>query len=245
MSGNKCRLCRENEPLAFDFQMVFQPIFNASDKSVFAQEALVRGPEGQGAGWVFSFVNQNNLYQFDQACRIKAIKRAAELNINSMVSINFLPNAVYQPELCIRATLSAAEEAGFPLENIMFEFTESEKMADINHVKNILNYYRTMGFKTAIDDFGAGYSGLNLLAELVTDLVKLDMDLIRGVDGSSRKQAIVKAVVKMAADIGADIIAEGVETTAEMECLEDLGINLFQGYLLAKPSFQPVVIYPL
>lgn len=243
-SDNLCDACRGNTPLDFDFHMVFQPIFDASGRTVFAHEALVRGPQGQGAGWVFGFVNDGNLYQFDQACRTKAIQQAAQLNINSLLSINFLPNAVYRPELCIRKTLEAAEASGFPISNIMFEFTESEKMTDIAHVKNIINHYRQMGFKTAIDDFGAGYSGLNLLSDLATDYVKLDMALIRDIDSNPRKQAIVRGTMAIANELGTSIIAEGVETAAEMQCLQDLGVSLFQGFYLARPEAQPVLAFP-
>ncbi|WP_318653630.1 EAL domain-containing protein [Thalassolituus marinus] len=113
-SDNLCDACRGNTPLDFDFHMVFQPIFDASGRTVFAHEALVRGPQGQGAGWVFGFVNDGNLYQFDQACRTKAIQQAAQLNINSLLSINFLPNAVYRPELCIRRRWKRRKPMAFP-----------------------------------------------------------------------------------------------------------------------------------
>ena len=109
-----CHECRNGVGLGFDISMAFQPIVNAATKSIFAYEALVRGANNQPASWVFEHVNKQNLYRFDQTCRIKAIKLAAELNLQSFLSINFMPNAVYQPSLCIKATLSAVKTYNYP-----------------------------------------------------------------------------------------------------------------------------------
>ena len=106
--------------------MAFQPIINSQTKTVFAREALVRGLNNEGAFHVFQNVNDTNRYRFDQSCRVKAIQLAAKLDVHkhSFLSINFLPNAVYKPELCIRTTLNAAEECHYPKEKITFELTE-------------------------------------------------------------------------------------------------------------------------
>jgi EAL domain-containing protein (putative c-di-GMP-specific phosphodiesterase class I) len=156
-----CSECANGAGLDFEFTMAFQPIVNTTTKQVFAQEALVRGLKNESAAEVFTKVNDSNRYRFDQACRVKAIKLASELKINSLLSINFLPNAVYRPELCIRATLAAAEEYRFPINRIIFEITEGEKVVDYPHLRHIVDHYKLRGFMTAIDDFGAGYSGLN------------------------------------------------------------------------------------
>lgn len=95
-----------------------------------------------------------------------------------------------------------------------------------------------MGFGTALDDFGAGYAGLNLLARFQPDLIKIDMDLIRHIDMERAKAAIVASVSRLAADLGITVIAEGIETDAELRALRELGINLIQCYLLAKPAFK-------
>lgn len=102
--------------------------------------------------------------------------------MKELLSINFLPNAVYRPEVCIRSTFEAARVHGFPTEKIIFEVTEGEQVQDRAHLVNIFREYRRFGFQTAIDDFGAGYAGLNLLAEYQPDLIKIDMDLVRGID---------------------------------------------------------------
>ena len=229
-----CRACVEDSALDFDFTMAFQPIIDLQNREIFAQEALVRGLNGESAGEIISKVNDGNLYKFDQMCRVKAVRLAAKLKINSFLSINFLPNAVYRPENCIRTTIKAATENNFPLDKIIFEITEVEKVSDNSHLKNIVTEYQRQGFKTAIDDFGAGYSGLNLL----TVFLKLDMELIRDIDTSFIKQTIVKGILHVADDLGIQIIAEGIETKNELDTLQDFGINFVQGFYFAKPSFE-------
>lgn len=233
-----CSECLNAAALDFDFTMAFQPIVDISSKSVFAQEALVRGKDGQSAATVFEHVNDDNRYAFDQACRVKAVELAARLDITSLLSINFMPNAVYRPELCIRTTLAAAKKFQFPTSRIMFEVTESEKVDDIPHLQSIFQHYQEQGFITAIDDFGSGFSGLNMLAELEANILKLDMQLIRGIDSNPRKHAIVSGILTTCRELGMQVIAEGVETVGEYYSLKALGIQLIQGYLLAKPAFE-------
>ena len=233
-----CAECATGAGLGFDFTMAFQPMVNTTTKEIFAQEALVRGMNAEPAGDILGRINDENRYRFDQACRVKAVQLGAKLNIKSFLSINFLPNAVYRPELCIRTTLEAAATFGFPIDRIIFEITEGEKIKDHGHLREIIQYYRQQGFLTAIDDFGAGYSGLNLLAEFQTDLVKLDMGLIRHIDQNKGRQAIVKGIVQVCNDLEITVIAEGVETYEELSILQSFGIELFQGYYFAKPEFQ-------
>jgi EAL domain-containing protein (putative c-di-GMP-specific phosphodiesterase class I) len=208
--------------------------------NAFGHEALVRGIDGQGAQSVLSEVDGDNRYYFDQQCRVKAIELAAKLypaQTDLKLSINFMPNAVYEPRACIRLTLATAESVGFQLENIIFEFTENEAL-DTPHVLNILKTYREIGFKTAIDDFGAGHAGLSLLAKFQPDIVKIDMDLIRDIDSDRAKRTVVKHTLGMLEELGVTPLCEGIETKAELAVLQDMGVNLVQGYLLAKPLFE-------
>jgi EAL domain-containing protein (putative c-di-GMP-specific phosphodiesterase class I) len=121
-----CRACRDGEALDFKFSYAYQPIVDVNQRTVFAHEALVRGPNGEGAHTVLSRLDEHNRYRFDQACRVKAIKGAALLGLSERLSINFLPNAIYKPEVCIRTTLEAARAHQFPVERIIFEATEGE-----------------------------------------------------------------------------------------------------------------------
>lgn len=218
--------------------MAFQPLVDVRTRSVVGYEALVRGLAQEPAGQVLAQVNDTNRYAFDQGCRVCAIELAARLGLQGLLSINFLPNAVYRPETCIRATLNAARAHGFPTERLMFEVTESEQVTDHAHLKAIFTEYRRQGFTTAIDDFGAGHSGLNLLAEFQPDIVKLDMALTRNIHRDRVRRSIVQATAGMCADLGIRLIAEGIESAEECLALQDLGIHLFQGYFFARPGFE-------
>lgn len=233
-----CGACTEGDMLDFEVRMAFQPLVDATDRSVFAYEALVRGANGEGAGAVIARVTPEQLYRFDQTCRVRAIQTAAALGMRERLSINFIPNAVYHPATCIRLTLAAAEKCGFDTRRLVFEITESERVLDTAHVVGIVRDYQKRGFMTAIDDFGAGYSGLSLLADFQPDLVKLDMGLIRGIDGDRARRAIVAGIVSTCEALGCRVLAEGVETAAEYRALRALGIALFQGYLFARPALE-------
>lgn len=235
-----CDGCRNGQK-QFDLAMAFQPIVDVETGQAWAYEALVRGADGQGAVEVLASVNSENRYAFDQQCRVAAITQAVEAGIietGARLSINFLPNAVYSPLACIQLTLKTAAAVDFPTERLIFEFTENEEMADTAHVANIIENYRRMGFATALDDFGAGHAGLSLLARLQTDIIKLDMELVRGIDISMPRRMIVEGLVAVFARMGITTVAEGIETIAEYEVLRGMGIRYMQGYLLARPGFK-------
>jgi EAL domain-containing protein (putative c-di-GMP-specific phosphodiesterase class I) len=235
-----CDECRKAGALEFDFTMAFQPIMDLDGGRPFAYEALVRGLNGEGAGAILSQVTDANRYRFDQACRVKAIELAARLGMHRLpdcrLSINFLPNAIYRPETCIRTTLEACTRFDFPEKKLMFEVTEGERVHDFSHLIDIFSDYRRRGFHTAIDDFGAGHSGLNLLAEFQPHVLKLDMELIRGIDASPPRQIIVEGIALMAERLGIALVAEGIETAGERDKLRELGIRYQQGYLFARPA---------
>ncbi|MDO9397192.1 MAG: EAL domain-containing protein [Herbiconiux sp.] len=221
--------------------MAFQPIYDAVDDRVWGYEALVRGMSGEGAPEVLSRISPEQMYRFDQECRVKAIELASRLfpaGEDLKLSINFMPNAVYEPAACLRATLQAARRFSFPTSSIMFEFTEKEEVADTSHLTGIITEYRRHGFTTAVDDFGAGHAGLGLLVDFQPDLIKIDMKLVRGVDSSPARQAVIAGIVGIAAELGITVLAEGVETETEFAFLKAHGIRLFQGYWFAKPAFE-------
>lgn len=243
-----CQACRDGATFDIPITMAFQPILNLRSRTVFAYEALLRGKDGASAGAMLSKVTDDTRYAFDQRCRVTAIEAANGVDLardGAMLSINFLPNAVYEPMACIRLTLDTAERTGFPVDKIMFEFTEAEYL-DTDHVLKILQTYRKLGFKTAIDDFGAGFAGLELLSRFQPDIVKMDMALVRGIDQSTVKQAIMSHTVAMLKDLGVEIVCEGVETSDECATLAAMGVDLMQGYYFARPDVEalPVPHWP-
>lgn len=225
----------------FSFVMAFQPVVDIVAGRVYGHEALVRGVNGESASTVLAQVTEANRYAFDQACRVQAIETAARLGLDRRLNINFMPNAVYHPEACLRLTLATARENGFPLNLITFEFTEDERIIDRAHLKGIVETYRQHGFLTALDDFGAGYAGLSLLAEFQPDIIKIDRCLVDGVDSDKPRQAIVSGLLKTAEMLGLSVVAEGVERPEEVATLQEMGIRLFQGFLFARPAIERLI----
>jgi len=234
-----CTGCRDGVDFGVPFTMAFQPIVDTSTGKPFAYEALIRGVDGASAASILSRVTEASRYSFDQACRVKAIGSAMAAGImdgDARLSINFLPNAVYSPLACIQLTLRTAQSVGMPVDRLIFEFTENEEMGSPEHVASIIETYQQVGFSTAIDDFGAGYSGLDMFARFSPDEIKLDMELVRGIDTDPRRQAIVRAVVQMCNDLDTLVIAEGIETSEEAKALKDLGVRYHQGFWYARPA---------
>jgi len=234
-SQDGCGACANGSAFPVPFTMAFQPIVDIQEKRIYGYEALVRGLEGQSAQSVLSQVTPENRYAFDQSCRVLAIELAAQMGLDRRLSINFMPNAVYEPKACIRATLTAAERVDFPLDLISFEILEDERISDVGHLLGIIEEYRSHGFRVALDDFGSGYSGLNALVDLTVDVVKLDMSLVRDIDRNARRKAITLGMISVCRELGIDIVAEGVETPQELDVLAGAGVRYVQGFLFSRP----------
>jgi len=215
--------------------MAFQPIVDVELSRIDAYEALVRGPDGEGAGHVLAQVSAANMYRFDQAARVRAIELAASYGLDRRLNINFLPNAVYEPRACIRTTLDAAARTGLPLDRLTFEIVESEDVADTGHLRRIISEYRRQGFLVALDDFGAGYSCLIRLADLRPDIVKLDRGLVQGCDRDATRYAVLEGLFALGARLGIKVVAEGVETAAEALSVRRAGGRFMQGFFFGKP----------
>ncbi|WP_375289104.1 EAL domain-containing protein [Qipengyuania sp.] len=241
MTANSCQGCRDGAAFAAPFTMAFQPIVDTETGHIYAYEALVRGSNGESADKILSLVNDQNRYAFDQACRVKAIEKAVAaglLQTEAKLSINFLPNAVYSPMACIQLTLKTARAQALPLERLVFEFTENEEMASPEHVADIITTYKKFGFTVALDDFGSSYSGLDRLAVLVPDVIKLDRQLLGGIDRDPRRRAIIASMAALGQQLDTRIVAEGIETEAEATTLRELGVRYHQGFWYARPALE-------
>ena len=227
------------------FTFAFQPIVDANVREVFSHEALIRGPSNEPAYRILGQVPADRLLEFDQKARIEAIGLAVRLGIVSRLNLNFMPQSLHS-RASILTTLEAADRFHLPIDRLVLEVTEGAVIDDQAQFAEVINEYRGLGLKVAIDDFGAGYSGLNLLTDFQPDQIKLDMKLVRGIEHHGPRQAIVHAIDQVCRDLGIDVIAEGVETVEEYAWLANAGIRLFKGYLFAKPAFEsfPPVHYP-
>jgi blue light- and temperature-responsive anti-repressor len=229
-----------------EFSFAYQPIVDIETRTVFAYEALVRGRANEPAGVIFGAIDPRDLHRFDRAARIRAIELAASLGLETSLSLNLLPRSLDGAPDAVSSTIEAAMRARIPARNIIIEVTEGEMIHDAAGFAERMNTYRAQGIRFAIDDFGAGFSGLNLLAEFQPDEVKLDMHLVRDIESKGPRQAIVRAVMQVCEDLGIDVIAEGVESDAEYRWFKRAGVKLFQGYLFCRPTFEalPTPVFP-
>lgn len=233
-----CSQCRGGDDGDLAIDIAFQPIFDIRNRRVRAYEALVRGSDGGSAASVLAAVADGEKHRFEQHVRVLAIEKAARLGIvatGAALAINILPSAVIEAERCLGRTIAAARRVGLETRKIVFEFSEQSKL-DVGHARAIVDTYHKHGFRTALDDFGDGYAGLVTLADVPTDFVKLDIGLIHGIDTSPDRQAIVRAVASLVASLGRGVVAEGVETAAELATVTALGIENVQGFSLGRPS---------
>ncbi len=223
----------------------FQPIVDLRDDTIFAHECLMRGEENgeivypdrilgvaRGAGLMF---------QLDRAARLSSIRNAARHGLatsSTRVFINFMPTAIYDPVNCLGSTVREVDACGLKREQIVFEVVESEEIRDTKHLKEILDYYRAGGFGVALDDVGAGTSGLNMLEQIRPDFMKLDMHLTRDVHCDPYKATIAKKLLEIARETGVQTVCEGVENRDEAQWLRDHGADYAQGYFFGRPSPQ-------
>jgi EAL domain-containing protein (putative c-di-GMP-specific phosphodiesterase class I) len=226
------------QPAWPEFSYAFQPIVDADLGAAVSYEALIRGPDGASAASVFAKVPRGEVHRFDAHSREAAVGLAARLGVPGQLNLNCLPRSLMSDDGPVRRTLGAAARHGIAYDRIVLEVTEDEVIDDQVQFASVINRFRAMGMKVAIDDFGAGYAGLTLLADFQPDLVKLDMKLVRGIERHGPRQAIVRAILQACNDLGIELLAEGVETVAEFEWFRAQGVALFQGYLLARPAFE-------
>jgi len=223
----------------------FQPIVDMNDNSIYGYETLTRGVKEDGSlmypDELFGKSKRNDTtFKLDRLCRESSLKTAATKKVHQKVFINFIPTAIYDPEFCLKSTEKWAKQLEFDPSQIVFEVVETEHIKDQKHLSKILEYYRSKGFKIALDDVGEGYSGLNMLIELKPDIIKVDRNIICGIDKDELKQSVYKALYTLAKESNISVLAEGIETQQELEVIKSIGVDLAQGYYFAKPSSEPI-----
>ncbi|WP_234943436.1 EAL domain-containing protein [Priestia megaterium] len=224
----------------------YQPIVSIDHERVHivGHEILSRGLEEDGSiippFKMFEAAQiRNKTFALDRACRLEAVKNASIID-RQLIFINFIPTAIYNPEHCLASTFALIQELNIKPEQIVFEVIETEDVQDIEHLKNILNYYRSHGFKYALDDVGVGYNTLKRLLEVEPDVVKLAFEFTNGVSKNEKQKKVAQEMLAITHKMGAKALAEGVETEEDLKCLIEMGYDLFQGYYFAKPHPTPV-----
>ncbi|MCX8028064.1 MAG: EAL domain-containing protein [Thermodesulfovibrionales bacterium] len=220
----------------------FQPIFTAEKARIFGFECLNRGISQDGRLIppleLFGKADVLGLqFALDKITREMSIQNSHKRGLtNDKVFINFLPTAIYNPNECLNSTVTIIKKFEIKPHNLVFEVVESEQVKDIKHLKGILDYYRSMGFMTALDDFGSGYSSLKMLDVISPDFVKIDMHFIKGVNKDNFKKSVIEAIVSLCKPKNIKTIAEGIENYDEYLAVAELGVDLVQGYFFARPN---------
>jgi len=222
------------------FGMAFQPIVSLSSKTVFGYEALLRSAEPSlpSPGDVLDAAERlGATRKLGRAVRAFAAHRRGQMHEDWLLFVNLHPSDLLDPELTDpKSPLMAAAD------HVVLEITERAPLSGLENVRERVRDLRAVGFRIAVDDLGAGYAGLTSFATLDPDIVKLDMNLVRGIEGSAVKRKLVGSVASLCREMEMLLIAEGVETVAERNVLSDLGCDLFQGFLFARPAsafYQP------
>ena len=225
----------------------FQPIVGALGLEPHGFEALVRGAGSHAdkspGAIIHAAKSHDALLKFDQIARRRAIETGApKLRGREKLFVNFLPITVYDPNVCLRTTMKAAQDAGVDFTRLVFEVVESEEYPDIDKLRRILDVYREAGCGVALDDLGSGNTALNYIDLIRPDYIKLDKHIV--VTAVEKEEyGLLLGLISHAKQRGISVIAEGVETEQQLAVMQEYGVDLVQGWLIAKPSAEPVRDY--
>ena len=221
----------------------FQPIQILKDRALLGYEALSRGARGTGlesAGQLFGAAEAHGLHvELDRLCRSRALLSAGRISSGARLFLNTLPTTIRDPEFRGRALIEFLDKAQVSPDRIVIEITEKLIIANYNLFSEAMAYFTELGMSFAVDDVGAGYSGLESIARLRPHFLKIDISLVRDVHHSLVNREMVKAILSLGRGISSTVIAEGIETREEAEALQDIGIDYGQGFYLARPELPP------
>lgn len=219
---------------------LFQPIVSLENGEIIGYESLSRGPIGS------TFHNPEDLFReakgrkllldLEKVCCENAIRKFKNLKTDKVLFINVDPNIMKDVHFMKGFTKEILQFYNIDPSNLIFEITEKTSIEDYKTFKKAIDSYKSQGYKIAIDDVGAGFSGLSTIAKTRPFYIKLDISLIRDIDKDKYKKAIVKALAEFAKDTGMKLIAEGIETIDELFTVIELEVHFGQGFLFKKPS---------
>ena len=224
---------------------VFQPIVSLADGAIIGYEGLIRGPAGHAlespVALFAAAASAGMTNELERVCRRTTTTRFVHRCLPGRLFLNLLPSTVADARSNQRAILTFLQDLGLRPEQIVIEITESQPQLDLDDLRKSVVMLRSMGFQIAIDDVGAGFASLKLWSEVRPEFVKIDKHFVRELHLDGFKRQFVKSIHEISAYSGARVIAEGIETEAELRILRDLGIECGQGYLLGMPAMSPVL----
>jgi EAL domain-containing protein (putative c-di-GMP-specific phosphodiesterase class I) len=223
----------------------YQPILALKERTILGFEALSRGPRVSGletADALFGAAERHHLtIELDRLCRRRALLSSGRIPSTAKIFVNTLPATIRDPEFRGRALIDFLDKAQVSPDRIVLEITEKLVIENYHLFREAMAYFTDLGMSFAVDDVGAGYSGLESIARLKPQFLKIDTGLVRDVHSSLVNREMVKAIIAMGEGIGSTVIAEGIQTDDEANALHTMGIDWGQGYLLARPDAGPGV----
>ena len=222
---------------------LFQPLVSLRDRRIMGYEALIRGPSDGPLHSPLNLFDAANragrLGEVELLARQVSLGQFKRLGLPERLFLNVSPECLLTPGFKGGRTLELIRAAGIDPARVVIELTEHQPTHDLALMKRAIEHYRAMGFSIAIDDLGAGYSGLKLWCDLRPDFVKIDRHFIQGIHDDPAKQAFVRSIRDIARSLQCRVVAEGVECREEREAVEGLGIELAQGFYFAPPRAVP------
>jgi EAL domain-containing protein (putative c-di-GMP-specific phosphodiesterase class I) len=189
---------------------------------------------------LFDFAEEAGaIFALEKVCREAAIQGFAGRGQAGRLFCNVHPRTLLDPAFTPGETRRLLDKYGMEPRNVVLEITERHSVKDFNLFHRTLDHYRAAGYGVAVDDVGTGYSGLASIAEIRPDFIKLDMSLVRGIDANPVKRALIETLLTYADKVGCRMVAEGIETEAELFCLIRLGVHFGQGFFLAGRRRRP------
>ncbi len=229
-----------------DVRTFFQPIIDLNTRATLGFEGLTRGPQGteyESPYMLFDVATESDLlFELDRLCRRNALTSASAMKPAHKLFVNLLPTTIRDPEFQGERMLEFLEERSLAPSRIVLEITERLAIENYDLFLEAMKTFTDQGFAVAIDDMGAGYSGLEKIVRLNPRYLKFDLMMVRDIDTSFVKREMLKAIHSLASNMGADVIAEGIERVEELETLLDLGIPYGQGFLFARPQIQLIEV---
>ncbi|SHI17865.1 diguanylate cyclase (GGDEF) domain-containing protein [Sporobacter termitidis DSM 10068] len=223
-----------------DIKIVFQPIISLRDGEILGYEALSRGPAGtplQNPDALFGVAAEcGKLWELEQLCRTKALETAYRDDAAFQLFLNVNPHVIHDDKFKQGFTKEYLQAFNIDPSYIYFEISEKNAVGDLPGFKKTIEHYKTQNYKIAIDDAGAGYSGLNLITDVHPHYIKLDMKLVRDIDRDAYKKSLVKSLYDFCCLTDVALIAEGIETEAELRALIEIGVHYGQGYYIQYPQ---------
>ena len=227
---------------------LYQPIVDYKRQTILGYESLIRGPSDSALHnpvMLFDIARRTgSLTELDLLCKRTGIHGFKAKRLPGKLFLNTTPQGLLEPGHRTGLTLEYLRELGLKPENVVIELTEQYQMTDSHVLSNALEHYRQMGFEIAIDDLGAGYSGLTRWAELRPEYVKIDRHFIQNIHADSVKQSFVRSIIDIAKELNCKVIAEGIESKEESQMLMDMGVCYGQGYYFGRPHSSPPYSIP-